>query len=512
MKTCISCGVNFEFSKKDRDLLDKCVPLIDGQKYPLPEPEICPRCSLQHRQTFRNESSLYHRTCSKTGKKIIAMYPQDAPFPVYSPEVWFGDSWEAKDYGQEFDFDKPFFEQFLELRNKVPHLSLISSNNENCDFCNIVGDCKNCYLTYGSVECQDCYYGSPFNCKGCVDSLLLRDSELCLECSDSSKLYESFFCENCSNSKNLYFCSGVKNSSDCIGCVNINRGKYQIFNQQYSGEDYGKFLAQMDLSKPEILKSIWDRLNQLKLQRPHRFYVGTNNENVSGDYIFNSKDCFNSFGISGCRDMSGCFQMLKSNDCLNVSNGEFGELNYEIMAYFSEVSHCSFCYFIWEGMDSLYYSAHCNKNVKDCFGCIGLKHAQYCILNKQYTKEQYEQLVPKIIGHMRKTGEWGKSFPEKISPFKYAETVANDFFPLEKSKDKDFKIIPQEKAFYEKYKMPLPKHSPKQRNLDRIARRNPIMTLNQRKCDRCKVEMLTSYTCDSKFKIYCEKCYLEAVY
>jgi hypothetical protein len=31
---------------------------------------------------------------------------------------------------------------------------------------------------------------------------------------------------------------------------------------------------------------------------------------------------------------------------------------------------------------------------------------QYCILNKQYTKEEYEELVPKIIEHMKKTGEW----------------------------------------------------------------------------------------------------------
>jgi len=31
---------------------------------------------------------------------------------------------------------------------------------------------------------------------------------------------------------------------------------------------------------------------------------------------------------------------------------------------------------------------------------------KYCILNKQYSKEEYEELVPKIIEHMQKTGEW----------------------------------------------------------------------------------------------------------
>ncbi len=39
---------------------------------------------------------------------------------------------------------------------------------------------------------------------------------------------------------------------------------------------------------------------------------------------------------------------------------------------------------------------------QNCFGCISLRNASYCILNKQYTKEEYEALVPQIIEHMSK--------------------------------------------------------------------------------------------------------------
>ena len=42
------------------------------------------------------------------------------------------------------------------------------------------------------------------------------------------------------------------------------------------------------------------------------------------------------------------------------------------------------------------------------------------------------QLVSQIREHMTKTGEWGKFFPPTLSPFGYNETIANDFFPLEK--------------------------------------------------------------------------------
>jgi hypothetical protein len=45
----------------------------------------------------------------------------------------------------------------------------------------------------------------------------------------------------------------------------------------------------------------------------------------------------------------------------------------------------------------------CPQNVSHLFGCIGLRNQQYCILNKQYTKEEYEKTVALIIEHMQQT-------------------------------------------------------------------------------------------------------------
>lgn len=46
-----------------------------------------------------------------------------------------------------------------------------------------------------------------------------------------------------------------------------------------------------------------------------------------------------------------------------------------------------------------------------CFGCVGLHHARFTILNKRYSETEYVALVAKIIGHMNETGEWGEYFP-----------------------------------------------------------------------------------------------------
>jgi hypothetical protein len=95
--------------------------------------------------------------------------------------------------------------------------------------------------------------------------------------------------------------------------------------------------------------------------------------------------------------------------------------------------------FIWGGSDVIYcYGCHGSHNM---FGCIGLHNKSYCILNKQYSKEEYEELVPKIIKHMNdmpyvdKKGriyKYGEFFPPELSPFSYNETIAQEYFPLTK--------------------------------------------------------------------------------
>ena len=81
---------------------------------------------------------------------------------------------------------------------------------------------------------------------------------------------------------------------------------------------------------------------------------------------------------------------------------------------------------------------HC----QNCFGCVGLKNKSYCIFNKQYSKQEYNELVPKIIEHMkhphpqplshreRVAEERGEFFPARYSPYAYNETNAYDYFPL----------------------------------------------------------------------------------
>jgi hypothetical protein len=78
---------------------------------------------------------------------------------------------------------------------------------------------------------------------------------------------------------------------------------------------------------------------------------------------------------------------------------------------------------------------------KNLFACVGLHNKKYCILNKQYSKKEYEELVPKIKKHMDempyidskgRTYKYGEFFPAEISSFGYNESTAWEYFPLSK--------------------------------------------------------------------------------
>ena len=80
--------------------------------------------------------------------------------------------------------------------------------------------------------------------------------------------------------------------------------------------------------------------------------------------------------------------------------------------------------------DNIRYTDTCYSSQNLC-GCVGIKSSSNCILNTNYSQQEYDQLLLKIRDHMRSTGEWGSFFPYSHSPFAYNESSAGDFMPLD---------------------------------------------------------------------------------
>jgi hypothetical protein len=71
----------------------------------------------------------------------------------------------------------------------------------------------------------------------------------------------------------------------------------------------------------------------------------------------------------------------------------------------------------------MYYSILCEA-CSFCLGCVGLKNKSYCILNKQYSKEERYEKVDEIFMQMEKDGTLGEFFPTTMNPFYFNDTAA----------------------------------------------------------------------------------------
>ncbi len=98
--------------------------------------------------------------------------------------------------------------------------------------------------------------------------------------------------------------------------------------------------------------------------------------------------------------------------------------------------------------------------------------------------------------------------PDKIG--EVDESICEEILACKKS-GRNFKIQKAELAFYKKMGLPIPQYCPDERHYARLKFRNP-RKLYLRKCEKCKMDIKTTFAPDRPEKIYCENCYREEVF
>lgn len=554
-KVCAVSGTEFPIYQSDLKFYDKISPTFNGVKYNILTPTLCPECRQKRRLAFRNERKLYRRTCDASGKTIISIYSPDKPYKVYDQKIWWSDQRDPMDYGRDFDFSQPFFQQFSEMLQSIPLFSLSIFSSEDCDYTNATDGCKSCYMSFNIMQSSNLYYSAAAYAthNSCDVDYSPEKWENLYQCVDVVNCYNSkylLYCNDCSNSEFLYNCHGC---TDCIMCYNLDNKQYCIENVAYTPEEYQK--------KKEEMKSRYTQVFFLEFIKSaiRKDCNIINSENVVGNNIFNSQNITQGFSVynsQNCKYCQNSISLQDSADCIEAwleSYGLYechGTSGVKNAISINQGYYNSRVYYIY----SCYYSS-------DLFACIGLRNKQYCIFNKQYTKEEYENLVPKIIQHMQKTGERWEFFPASISPFGYNETIAMEYFPLSKAEalkqwykrmdqeypinipenaqtiqaknlpnniqeitddilnkvilceesGRPFRIIKAELDFYRKHNLPLPRRHPDIRHLERINLRHP-RKLFDRICDKCGKKIRTTYAPERPEKVYCESCYQKEIY
>lgn len=548
IKICKNCTKQFEITQEDKERY---------KIFQVPNPTHCPECRQQRRAAQGNQLYLYKRKCDLTGKDIISNYHPKSPHKVYAQYIWHEDKWDPFEYGRDYDFSRPFFEQFKELSLVTPRPSLQTGYqfDENSDYTNYAGKDKNCYMIFDSDENRDCYYCYSINHnENSMDCYRTRSCELMYECIDCVNCYNCCYCQDSSNCSDSYFLKNCIGCKKCIMSSNLKNKEYYVKNKKVSKEEYektGKFLHAHSAIQDAI-----KMFNELRLKYPQKYMHGVQNENVFGDYLNNCKNaqwCFDSSTLWDCKYVFQGFMPLKN--CMDIQECGEGERLYECAFSGYEAFDSKFCNLMLGTCSNMQYCSH-SPHSANCFGCIGIRRKSYCILNKQYSKEEYNDMLSRIIKHMTEAGEYGEFYPIELSNFDYNETLAQEYFPLTKEEalkkgygwqdelvqsqgtptlnykipetiegtvnsitdiilncevcNKNYKIVPQEFKLLRRMKMPIPHKCFFCRHATRRNKRNK-RTMYDRNCQKCDKSIQTTYTPKQPEIIYCEECYQQSL-
>lgn len=434
-RNCQNCKTDFVIEPEDLNFYKK----ID-----VPPPTWCPGCRMQRRMSWRNERNLYKRMDNRTGQKVFSWLSDTAPFKVWEYKDWITDLFDASEYARDIDWSRPFLAQLGKLIREVPWLSRPGLNLVNSDYSMNAGNLKNCYLVLHADYCEDSLYcGHVQHCKSSCDVSYGEFADQCYESVFINKSYQAYFSVNCDSCLNTWFCRNCSNCQDCFGCVNLKNKKYYIFNEPRSKEEYASEIEKYNLRSYLNLEEVREKVKEFWKTYPVKYMTGYFNTDVSGDYISNSKNVRDSFDVIGGENCRFCTMITPggAKDCFDFNSyAETSELLYESNQVGLNCRLVKFSSSSWPSLNEVEYSVLCGSS-SYLFGCMGLRNKQYCILNKQYSKEEYEDLVPKIKRHMNemvyrdKAGRvypYGEFLPTELSPFCYNETNAYEYFPLSK--------------------------------------------------------------------------------
>lgn len=563
-KACQNCKKEFFIEPEDLAFYQKMSSSM-GTEIPLPT--WCPQCRMIRRFSFENTWNLYWRSCDKCGEKTLSMFPPEQKLLVYCQRCWWADGWDGTEYGIDYDPEKPFLDQVMQLKEKTPFASLTSlySSLKNSEYSNALAWSRDCYIMFWADFCDNVYYSSILNgLKHSLDCLRGFKSELCYESIGFSGNYRTFFSDECDNCVDVWFSRNCYGCTDCIGCVNLRGVSNCIFNERYSKEGYKRKVKELNLNSWKSMQEVKKKAFEFWQKRPWREYSGNSlNVNVSGEYVYESRNSKEMYIVNGTEDCkwSQFITVKPAKDCWDYSGwGNNADRIYEASVAGEDSSRICFSCECWPDCLNLQY---CYWNIagKNNFGCVNLKRKKYCILNKEYSREEYEKLKAKIIEDMKKRPftdklgrefYYGEFFPLEFSNFPYNKSNAMRFFPKTKKQaekegytwieesmheysisisadelpdtieettesilskviqcsscPRGYKIVKGELDLMRKLGLPIPHECPRCREEKRFARLNKPEFFN-RQCKKCRKNIYSAFSPDRPEIVYCEKCY-----
>ena len=527
----------------------------------VPPPNYCPTCRRMRRLVHMNLTRLFKRSCNapEHSETMISIIPSECPFPVYDYQYFISDAFDPFSFGRTYAGGSPM-EELFNLRKVFPMPSFLNRDPSciNSDYSNGGRDLKNGYFVMGCYRAEDVWYSHLIiGSKMVMDSRAIQNSEFVYKSVFSEHLFKcsyAYFSNSCTDSMFLFDC---RNCQDCFGCVNLRNAKYCVFNQQLTKEGYMAFLASISPLSRSMLSECENKFWELVKAEPMNASRNMGSTGVSGVNIKRCQDLFDAIDSENTQHVRHVDSVNDHKDSMDVlfSGGNssmiYGTTNIGSSSggvRFSVSSKfCTNSEFVFN-----------SKNISNCFMCFGLQNKSYCILNKQYTEEEYYPLVDALKSEMLRRGEYGDGLGMEFSAQAYNFSIGNVSFPLSgdtirtlggytgeepetnvgdmgvmqpedvpetidevsdaliakamicKETGRPFRVIQSELDFYRRMKLPLPTVHPTVRmessfHMATMAKKHTV------NCASCQRSIDSMFPKESGFILYCETCYQKEI-
>ena len=530
------------------------------RKFNVPPATLSPVTRLKMLLGFATGISIWWNKDCKTNEPILSFMHPDIPIPCMNDKDWWVSDFS---HDQAIDFDLPFFDQMRTLIQKTPYCaSRDDGSNKNSVAVDMLNT-EDSYMVFGGNQCRRLTYSALlFDTEDSIDTTNIWLSRNCYASNRIKRCFECKSCIECFDCMNSAFLFDCRNCENCFGGVNLRNRKFVFFGEQLKEEEYKKRVAEFDLSCSSVFEELRSRFHKMITEDavwPEAFWSGA--EDSQGEYLEKSVRVKHGYWLMRCADSFWCWvnDDLKNSAFCAWDGWGGNAYNCNGLVYVDNMKFCDQC---WNS-SSLEYCYNCH-NCEFCFGCVGLQRKKYCVYNKQYTEEEYWQLVDELKCKMLDRGEYGEYFPADLSPMGMQFSIGAEFLgysdqelerygalKLDPKKGnvlaphkvdatnaiavdqipdclsdvdakqlvgkpiydaelgRPYSVLPREFEFYKKQGLPFPREHflTRLRNLLRTSN-TPLTELS--KCHECSKEITVHKNqMFPKRKIYCRECYLK---
>jgi hypothetical protein len=353
--------------------------------------------------------------------KPVMFYRNSGMISIYPPER-VPKVYRSSDYNTSHSEDvwEDFFKSFDSLITHTWYTNLAQIQSENCDYADTVVRSKNAYLSSVVInECENVVYSSSVKDKSAnvFNSMMVwKNSENVYHSRTVISWFNIFYSNNILNSNNIWFSSNLVGCAECIKCDDLENKSYCFENKEYSKEEYTQ-------KKAEFLLTLVQQEADFYYPASHNIW-GSGVQGQSNIECFDVSNAYFSYNTKNAHNifLHGSAQGSENSyDCF-TGGSPYSQYMYGVMgAGAAEHVYCSV--FVNGGSSNIYYCINMEA-CSFCLGCIGLQNKSYCILNKQYSKEERYDKVNEIFWRMETDWVLWLFFPWSLNPFYFNDTAA----------------------------------------------------------------------------------------